>query len=62
MAELCSRGNRQELMSSVNKWGDRSWTEAGREEDNERKTKIIAFRQTQIIQQKMMNAKDKYSG
>ena len=26
MAELCSRGNRWEIMSSVNKWGDRRWT------------------------------------
>ena len=34
----------------------------GEEEDTWRKTKIIAFRQIQIIQQKMMNARDKYSG
>ena len=43
-------------MSSVNKWGERRRTEtAGREEDTQRKTKIIPFHQTQIIQQKMMS-------
>ena len=33
-----------------------------RVEVNTGKTKTIPFRQTQIIQQKMMNARDKYSG
>ena len=53
VTELCSRGNRLEIMSSVNKCGNRRRTLETRT-----KTKIITFRQTQIIQQIMMKAWD----